>query len=115
MADDVIELHGDRAYGDDAAIVGGFATIGERRVLFVGHQKGAEVEENIRRNFGMPHPEGYRKAMRLMLLAERLGLPIVTFIDTPGRLARRWVRGAWPGGGDRALHHDHDHPAGARS
>ena len=84
MADDVIELHGDRAYGDDEAIAAGFATIGDRRVLFVGHQKGAEVEENIRRSFGMPHPEGYRKAMRLMLLAERLGLPIVTFIDTPG-------------------------------
>jgi len=84
MAGDVIELHGDRAYGDDEAIAAGFATIGERRVLFVGHQKGAEVEENIRRSFGMPHPEGYRKAIRLMLLAERLGLPIVTFIDTPG-------------------------------
>jgi acetyl-CoA carboxylase carboxyl transferase subunit alpha len=84
MADDVIELHGDRAYGDDEAIAAGFATIGGRRVLFVGHQKGAEVEENIRRSFGMPHPEGYRKAMRLMVLAERLGLPIVTFIDTPG-------------------------------
>jgi acetyl-CoA carboxylase carboxyl transferase subunit alpha len=84
MADDVIELHGDRAYGDDQAMAAGFATIGERRVLFVGHQKGAAVEENIRRSFGMPHPEGYRKAMRLMLLAERLGLPIVTFVDTPG-------------------------------
>jgi acetyl-CoA carboxylase carboxyl transferase subunit alpha len=84
MAHDIVELHGDRAYGDDAAIVAGFATIRDRRVLFVGHQKGAEVEENIRRSFGMPHPEGYRKAMRLMLLAERLGLPIVTFIDTPG-------------------------------
>lgn len=84
MATDVIELHGDRAYGDDAAIAGGFATIGDHRVLFVGHQKGAEVEENIRRSFGMPHPEGYRKAMRLMRLAERLGLPIVTFVDTPG-------------------------------
>lgn len=84
MAGDVIELHGDRGYGDDEAIAAGFATIGDRRVLFVGHQKGAEVEENIRRAFGMPHPEGYRKAMRLMLLAERLGLPIVTFVDTPG-------------------------------
>lgn len=84
MATEVVELHGDRAHGDDAAIVAGFATIAEHRVLFVGHQKGAEVEENIRRSFGMPHPEGYRKAMRLMRLAERLGLPIVTCIDTPG-------------------------------
>jgi acetyl-CoA carboxylase carboxyl transferase subunit alpha len=84
MADDVVELHGDRAFGDDEAIAAGFATIDGRRVLFVGHQKGAEVEENIRRTFGMPHPEGYRKAMRLMRLAERLGLPVVTFIDTPG-------------------------------
>jgi acetyl-CoA carboxylase carboxyl transferase subunit alpha len=84
MADDVAELHGDRAFGDDDAIVGGFARIGEHRVVFVGHQKGADVEENIRRNFGMPHPEGYRKAARLMRLAERLGLPVVTFVDTPG-------------------------------
>jgi acetyl-CoA carboxylase carboxyl transferase subunit alpha len=84
MAEDVVELHGDRAFGDDAALVGGFATIGRQRVVFVGHQKGTDVEENIRRNFGMPHPEGYRKAARLMRLAERLGLPVVTFIDTPG-------------------------------
>ena len=84
MADDVVELHGDRAFGDDAGLVGGFATIGEHRVLFLGHQKGAEVDENIRRNFGMPRPEGYRKAARLLRLAERLGLPVVTFIDTPG-------------------------------
>jgi acetyl-CoA carboxylase carboxyl transferase alpha subunit len=84
MADEVIELHGDRFYGDDAAIVGGFARFDERRVVFVGHQKGADVEENIRRNFGMPHPEGYRKAMRLFRLAERLGMPVVTFVDTPG-------------------------------
>ncbi len=84
MASDVMELHGDRAFGDDEAIAAGFATIAGHRVLFVGHQKGAEVEENIRRAFGMPHPEGYRKAMRVMRLAERLGLPIVTFIDTPG-------------------------------
>jgi acetyl-CoA carboxylase carboxyl transferase subunit alpha len=84
MADDVIELHGDRAFGDDDGLVGGFATIGEHRVLFLGHQKGADVDENIRRNFGMPHPEGYRKAVRLLRLAERLGLPVVTFVDTPG-------------------------------
>ncbi len=84
IAADVIELHGDRFFGDDAAIVGGFARIGEHRVVFVGHQKGEEVEENILRNFGMPHPEGYRKAMRLFRLAERLALPVVTFVDTPG-------------------------------
>jgi acetyl-CoA carboxylase carboxyl transferase alpha subunit len=84
MATDVIELHGDRFFGDDAAIVAGFARIGSHSVVFVGHQKGAEVEENVRRNFGMPHPEGYRKAMRLFRLAERLRMPIVTFVDTPG-------------------------------
>ncbi len=84
MAEDVIELHGDRLFGDDAALVGGFATLAGQRFVFLGHQKGGEVEENIRRNFGMPHPDGYRKAMRIMRLAERLGLPIVTFVDTPG-------------------------------
>ncbi len=84
MAEDVIELHGDRVFGDDAALVGGFATLGGRRILFLGHQKGGEVEENIRRNFGMPHPDGYRKAIRIMRLAERLGLPVITFVDTPG-------------------------------
>ena len=84
MADDIVELHGDRTFGDDEALVGGFATIEGHRVVFVGHQKGADVDENIRRNFGMPRPEGYRKATRLLRLAERLGLPVVTFIDTPG-------------------------------
>jgi acetyl-CoA carboxylase carboxyl transferase alpha subunit len=84
MATDVVELHGDRFFGDDTALVGGFATIGSHRVVFVGHQKGADVEENVRRNFGMPRPEGYRKAGRLLKLAERLGLPVVTFVDTPG-------------------------------
>ncbi|HEY7598477.1 MAG TPA: acetyl-CoA carboxylase carboxyltransferase subunit alpha [Candidatus Limnocylindrales bacterium] len=84
LATDVIELHGDRLFRDDPAIVGGFGRIDGRRIVFVGHQKGAETDENIRRNFGMPHPEGYRKAMRLFRLAERLRLPVVTFIDTPG-------------------------------
>ena len=84
MADEVIELHGDRAFGDDPAMVAGFARIDGRRIVFVGQQKGADTEENIRRNFGMPHPEGYRKAMRVMELAERFGLPIVTFVDVPG-------------------------------
>jgi acetyl-CoA carboxylase carboxyl transferase subunit alpha len=84
MADEVVELHGDRAFGDDAAIACGFARLDGRRIVFVGQQKGADTEENIRRNFGMPHPEGYRKAMRAMELAERFGLPIVTFVDVPG-------------------------------
>ncbi len=84
MADDFIELHGDRLFRDDEAIVGGLAAIGGRRVMVIGHQKGAETDENIRRNFGMAHPEGYRKAMRLMELAERFGLPVVTLVDTPG-------------------------------
>jgi acetyl-CoA carboxylase carboxyl transferase subunit alpha len=84
MADEVIELHGDRLFGDDEAIVAGFAKIGPHRVAVVGQQKGADTEENIRRNFGMPHPEGYRKAMRVMELAERCGLPVVTFVDVPG-------------------------------
>ncbi len=84
MAEDFIELHGDRLFGDDEAVVTGLARIGEHRVVVVGQQKGADTEENIRRNFGMPHPEGYRKAMRAMELGERFGLPIVTFVDVPG-------------------------------
>jgi acetyl-CoA carboxylase carboxyl transferase subunit alpha len=84
LADEFVELHGDRLFGDDEAIVTGFARIGERRIVVIGQQKGADTEENIRRNFGMPHPEGYRKSMRIMELAERFGLPIVTFVDVPG-------------------------------
>ncbi len=84
MATDIVELHGDRLFRDDPAIVAGLARLDGRPIVFVGQQKGAETEENIRRNFGMPHPEGYRKAMRLFALAERLGLPVVTFVDTPG-------------------------------
>jgi acetyl-CoA carboxylase carboxyl transferase subunit alpha len=84
MADEVIELHGDRGFGDDPAMVAGFARIDGRRIAFVGQQKGADTEENIRRNFGMPHPEGYRKGMRVFELAERFSLPIVTFVDVPG-------------------------------
>ena len=84
LADEFVELHGDRLYGDDEAIVTGLARIGDRRIVVVGQQKGADTDENIRRNFGMPHPEGYRKAMRVMELAERLALPIVTFVDVPG-------------------------------
>jgi len=84
MADEIVELHGDRLYGDDPAIVAGFARLGEHRIAFVGQQKGADTEENIRRNFGMPHTEGYRKSMRVMELADRFSLPIVTFVDVPG-------------------------------
>ncbi len=84
MADEFVELHGDRVFGDDEAIVAGFATIGGHKVAVVGQQKGADTEENLRRSFGMPHPEGYRKAMRVMELAERSGLPVVTFVDVPG-------------------------------
>ncbi len=84
LADEFVELHGDRLFGDDEAVVTGFARIGDRRVVVIGQQKGADTDENIRRNFGMPHPEGYRKAMRTMELAERFGLPIVTFVDVPG-------------------------------
>jgi acetyl-CoA carboxylase carboxyl transferase subunit alpha len=82
--DDFLELHGDRAFADDEAIVGGMARLDGRPVMLVGHQKGRDTRENIRRNFGMPHPEGYRKALRLMKIADRFGVPIVTFIDTPG-------------------------------
>jgi acetyl-CoA carboxylase carboxyl transferase subunit alpha len=84
IADEFIELHGDRAFGDDEAVVAGLATIGDHRVAVIGQQKGADTEENLRRSFGMPHPEGYRKAMRVMELAERCGLPVVTFVDVPG-------------------------------
>ncbi|MBV1950669.1 MAG: acetyl-CoA carboxylase carboxyltransferase subunit alpha [Cycloclasticus sp.] len=82
--DSFVELHGDRHYADDAAIVGGLARLNGLPVMFVGHQKGRDTKEKIHRNFGMPRPEGYRKALRLMQMAERFGLPIITFIDTPG-------------------------------
>jgi acetyl-CoA carboxylase carboxyl transferase subunit alpha len=88
FCDEFQELAGDRAFADDKAIVGGLARFDGRPVVVIGHQKGRDTKEKIRRNFGMPKPEGYRKALRLMKLAERFGLPILTFIDTPG---------AWPG------------------
>lgn len=81
---DFLELHGDRAFGDDRAIVGGFARFNDRTVMVIGHQKGRTLKERMQRNFGMPNPEGYRKALRLMKLAEKFNRPIVTFIDTPG-------------------------------
>lgn len=81
---DFIELHGDRHFADDKSIIGGMAKFGEHSVMVIGHQKGRDTKENLERNFGMPRPEGYRKALRLMHLAEKFGLPIITFIDTPG-------------------------------
>ena len=78
------ELHGDRQYGDDRALLGGLATIGDHRLVLIGHEKGRTTEDKINRNFGMSQPEGYRKAARLMKLAERFSLPVVTLVDTPG-------------------------------
>lgn len=82
--DEFHELHGDRAFADDRAIVGGLARLDGRPVMVIGHQKGRDTKEKLLRNFGMPRPEGYRKALRLMQTAERFGMPILTFIDTPG-------------------------------
>ena len=84
IVDDFEELHGDRAYADDHAIIGGLGRIGDKAVVVIGHQKGRDTKEKIHRNFGMPRPEGYRKALRLMKMAERFNLPVITFIDTPG-------------------------------
>ena len=84
MADDFIPLAGDRAFGDDPAIIGGFARIDGRRVMIIGHEKGDDTASRLKHNFGMAKPEGYRKAIRLMRLADRFGLPIVTLVDTPG-------------------------------
>lgn len=84
ITEDFIELHGDRRFADDKAVVGGFAKIKGIPVMVVGHQKGRGTKERIRRNFGQPHPEGYRKALRLMELAEKFKRPVITFIDTPG-------------------------------
>ena len=82
--DEFDELHGDRAFADDSAIVGGMARLAGRPVMVIGHQKGREIKEKVKRNFGMPRPEGYRKALRLMEMAERFSMPVMTFIDTPG-------------------------------
>jgi acetyl-CoA carboxylase carboxyl transferase subunit alpha len=84
MCDDFIELHGDRSFRDDPAIVGGWATLDGRSVMIMGHQKGRDMKENLHRNFGSPHPEGYRKAERLMLMAEKFGRPVLTLVDTQG-------------------------------
>jgi acetyl-CoA carboxylase carboxyl transferase subunit alpha len=92
---DFSELHGDRLYSDDRAMIGGFARLGDRRVMVIGTQKGRDTKENILRNFGSAHPEGYRKALRLMRLADKFGLPIITLIDTAG---------AYPGIGAEERH-----------
>jgi len=84
ICDEFVELHGDRHIGDDNAMPAGFATIGGQRVAILGHQKGRDTKENLLRNFGSAHPEGYRKALRLMRMAEKFSLPIITLIDTPG-------------------------------
>lgn len=95
IATDFIELHGDRRFADDHAIIGGLATIDQTRVVVIGQQKGRDTKENLMRNFGCAHPEGYRKALRLMQLAEKFELPVVSFIDTPG---------AYPGIGAEERH-----------
>jgi len=84
MCDDFVELHGDRLFGDDRSLIGGFATIAGEKVMLLGHRKGRGIEENIEANFGMASPEGYRKAKRLMKLAEKYRLPVVSLVDTPG-------------------------------
>jgi len=81
---DFVELHGDRCFGDDYAMIGGFAMLGKEKVMIIGHNKGKNVEENIKRNFGMARPEGYRKALRLMKLAQKFNVPVLTFVDTSG-------------------------------
>jgi acetyl-CoA carboxylase carboxyl transferase subunit alpha len=95
IATNFVELHGDRRFADDRAVVGGLATIDGHRVMVIGHQKGRDTKENLLRNFGSAHPEGYRKALRLMQLAEKFDLPVVSFIDTPG---------AYPGVGAEERH-----------
>jgi len=84
---DFIELHGDRLYREDAAIIGGWARLDGETVMVIGHERGRDTKQNLKRNFGMPHPEGYRKALRLMKLAEKFHVPVITFIDTPGAWA----------------------------
>ncbi len=84
MTENFIELHGDRYYKDDKAVVGGFAMLGDQKVMIIGHQKGRDTKSNLERNFGMPNPEGYRKALRLMKLAEKFNVPVITLLDTPG-------------------------------
>jgi acetyl-CoA carboxylase carboxyl transferase subunit alpha len=99
LFDDFVELHGDRCDGDDQAIVAGLGRFGARTVVLVGHQKGRDIHERVRRNFGMAHPEGYRKAIRVMELADRHGFPVISLIDTPGAYpgvaAEQHGQGGW--------------------
>ena len=123
MFTDFRELHGDRCFADDPAIVGGLARFNGQPCMVIGHQKGRDTKEKIHRNFGMPRPEGYRKALRLMKLAEKFGLPVFTFVDTPGAYPGHRRRGARPVRGDRpqsvrdgrAAHADHRARSSARA
>ena len=99
MTDEFLELHGDRLFADDKAMIGGFAKIDGQKVMIIGHQKGRDVKENVLRNFGCAHPEGYRKAMRLMRLAAKFHVPVICLIDTPGRLSGHRGRRARAGPG----------------
>ena len=103
LADDFLPLAGDRAFADDPAIIGGLARIDGRQVMLIGHEKGDDTASRLKHNFGMAKPEGYRKAIRLMQLADRFGIPVVTLVDTPGAFPGRAGRGARPGRGDRPL------------
>ena len=106
LLEDYTPLAGDRAFGDDRAIQGGLARFRGRSVVVIGHEKGTDTEGRVRHNFGMANPEGYRKAVRLMHLAERFGLPVLTLVDTPGAYPGHRRRGARPGRGDRARDRD---------
>ena len=111
MSENFIELHGDRTYGDDPAIIGGLCKFNGRSVILVGHQKGNNAKEMVYRNFGMPHPEGYRKALRLMKMAEVFKRPVVTLIDTPGAYPGVGSRGKGTGGGHRKESDGHGQPS----
>ncbi len=114
IVEDWVELHGDRGRSDDGAIVAGLGRLGERTVAIVGHQKGRDLKERLARQYGMPHPEGYAKAMRVMELAERFGFPVVSLIDTPGAYPGRRRRAARPGRRDRPLAGEDDRRCGRR-
>ena len=98
---DFVEIHGDRRYSDDAAVVCGFAKLDDMEVAVIGQQKGRDMDSRRHRNFAMSKPEGYRKALRLMRMAEKFGRPIISIVDTPGRLSRDRRRGKGTGGSDR--------------
>ena len=107
---DFFEQRGDRASMDDGSIVGGIAMLGDRPVTVIGHRKGKTLEENVRCNFGMPQPEGYRKAMRLMRQAEKFGRPVITFVDTPGAYPGLEAEQPRTGRGHCPEHHAHEQP-----